>query len=433
MFNPREAALNSLLKWDTTGAFSNLEINTVISRIDAKGEDISLYTFLFLGVIEKKMLLDSVIKKYSKTNFDEIDVQALNILRLGIYQLLFADRIPDYSAVDESVSLAPKKLKGFVNAILRSFIRDGKKVSLPSDKWQKISLEGSIPSKLVDLFIDSYGEDIAEEICTYKQEKSHTCLRVNTLKTCENEVISKIAIGGYLAEKSNITDNLIKTDAPISALKELIDNGLVFVQDESSKIASMLLGAQPGEIVADVCACPGGKSFSIAIDMQNKGELYSSDLHENKLNLINKGSKRLGISIINTKAQNAKEFVPEYEEKFDRVLVDVPCSGLGLIFKKPDIKYKSIDDINALPSVQYDILNNAKKYLKKGGVLVYSTCTLNAKENEQNVSKFLEENKDFEAYDFDFGDIKSTKGGYTFFPHIIGTDGFFVARLKKKI
>jgi 16S rRNA (cytosine967-C5)-methyltransferase len=207
----------------------------------------------------------------------------------------------------------------------------------------------------------------------------------------------------------------------------------VFVQDESSKIASMLHGAQPGEIVADVCACPGGKSFSIAIDMQNKGELYSSDLHENKLNLINKGSKRLGISIINTKAQNAKEFVPEYEEKFDRVLVDVPCSGLGLIFKKPDIKYKSIDDINALPSVQYDILNNAKKYLKKGGVLVYSTCTLNAKENEQNVSKFLEENKDFEAYDFDFGDIKSTKGGYTFFPHIIGTDGFFVARLKKKI
>jgi 16S rRNA (cytosine967-C5)-methyltransferase len=219
MFNPREAALNSLLKWDTTGAFSNLEINTVISRIDAKGEDISLYTFLFLGVIEKKMLLDSVIKKYSKTNFDEIDVQALNILRLGIYQLLFADRIPDYSAVDESVSLAPKKLKGFVNAILRSFIRDGKKVSLPSDKWQKISLEGSIPSKLVDLFIDSYGEAVAEEICTYKQEKSHTCLRVNTLKTCENEVISKITIGGYLSEKSKITDNLIKTDAPISALK----------------------------------------------------------------------------------------------------------------------------------------------------------------------------------------------------------------------
>lgn len=433
MFSPREASLNSLVKWDASGAFSNIEINTVISRANARTEDISLYTFLFLGVIEKKMLLDSVIKKYSKIKFEDIDIQALNILRLGIYQLAFADRIPDYSAVDESVSLAPKKAKGFVNAILRSFIRDGKRISLPSDKWQRISLENSIPIDLINLFIDSYGEDTAERLCTYSQPKSYTCLRVNTLKASENEVIARIKDTGYLAEKSSLTSDLIKTDAPISSLKRLLDDGFVFVQDESSKIASMVLGAQPSEVIADVCACPGGKSFSIAIDMQNKGELYSSDLHENKLSLVDKGAGRLGIEIIKTRAQNAKDYVPEYEEKFDRVLVDVPCSGLGLIFKKPDIKYKSIDDINALPNIQYDILNNAKKYVKKGGVLVYSTCTLNSKENEKNIEKFLEQNQDFEVYDFDFDNIKSTKGGYTFFPHIIGTDGFFVARLRKKI
>ena len=303
---------------------------------------------------------------------------------------------------------------------------------MPNDKWQKISLEASIPTELIELFIDSYGEEVAEKICTYKQEKSHTCLRINTLKTTEGEVISKITDIGYKAEKSEIANDLVKTDAPISSINELLDLGLVFVQDESSKIASMVVNAQPGDIIADVCACPGGKSFSMAIDMQNKGELYSSDLHENKLNLISKGASRLGIDIIKTKEQNAKVFVPEYEEKFDKVLVDVPCSGLGLIFKKPDIKYKSISDINALPSVQYDILNNAKNYVKKGGILVYSTCTINANENEKNVERFLAENKDFCAYDYEFSTIKSTKGGYTFFPHVTGTDGFFVARMKRK-
>ncbi len=432
-FNPREAALNSLIKWDTSQVFSNLEINTVISRTRAPKCDISLYTLLFLGVIEKKMILDSVIKKYSKVDFEEIDPQTLNTLRLGIYQLVFTDKIPEYSAVDESVNLAGKKTKGFVNAILRSFIRDNKKISLPIDKWQRISLENSIPMELCSLFISSYGEYTATKICTLPPQKSHTCLRVNTLKTSVSEIISKIKNAGFEAEKSTLVSDIIKTDAPISELKEIIDNGEAFVQDESSRIASVVVDAQPNEVIADACACPGGKSFSVAIDMQNMGELYSSDLHENKLGLIDKGAKRLGIEIIKTRVQNAKEFVPEYEEKFDRVLCDVPCSGLGIIFKKPDIKYKSIDNIKSLPSVQYDILTNCAKYVKKGGILVYSTCTLNAEENEKNIEKFLAENQSFEPYDFDFGEIKSSKGGYTFFPHITGTDGFFVARLKKKI
>lgn len=432
-FNPREAALNSLVKWDTSVTFSNLEINTVISRSGAPRNDISLYTLLFLGVIEKKMLLDSVIKKYSRVDFDELDVQTKNALRLGIYQLAFTDKIPEYSAVDESVSLVSKKAKGFVNAILRSFIRDNKQIALPQDKWQRISLENSIPRELCELFISSYGEDVATKICTFPTQKSHTCLRVNTLKGDFCDIIEKIKIKGHVAEKSTIALDILKTDAPISEVKELIDGGEVFVQDESSRIASMVVDAQPNEKILDACACPGGKSFSIAIDMQNRGELYSSDLHESKLGLIDKGAKRLGINIIKTSVQNAKELVPEYEGKFDKVLCDVPCSGLGIIFKKPDIKYKPIENINALPSVQYDILTNCAKYVKNGGILVYSTCTLNARENENNIEKFLSENDSFEPYDFKLGSIKSTKGGYTFFPHINATDGFFVARLRKKI
>ena len=432
MFNPREAALNSLVKWESSASFSNIELNTVISRQTAEKNDISLYTLLFLGVIEKKMLLDRIIDEYSEIPPSKIEIQTKNILRLGIYQLLFTDKIPEYSAVSESVNLANKRSKGFVNAVLRSFIRAGKKYSLPNDEWERISIENSIPMDIINVLRSSYGDDATAELCTLPSQKSHISLRINTLKTSQDDAVAMLLEKGYLAEKSTLANDIVITNAPISALEDIISQGYAFVQDESSKLASQILGAQEGEIIADVCACPGGKSFSIAIDMQNKGELYSSDLHPNKLSLVEKGAKRLDIDIIKTKPQNAKEFVEEYKEKFDRVLCDVPCSGLGVIFKKPDIKYKPIENINALPSVQYDILTNCAKYVKKGGILVYSTCTLNALENEKNVDKFLRENPSFEAVDFEIGEIKSSKGGYTFLPNVIATDGFFVAKMRRK-
>lgn len=432
MFNPREAALNSLIKWESQSSFSNIEINTVVSRQKAEKNDISLYTLLFLGVIEKKILLDSIIDEYSKIPASKIELSTKNILRLGLYQLLFTDKIPEYSAVSESVNLADKRSKGFVNAILRSFIRAGKKYSLPDDEWQKISIENSIPLELINIFRSSYGDEVAKALSTMPPQKSQISLRVNTLKISENELLESIRAEGCSISPSLIAKDILKTDAQISILQKYLDEGLCFVQDESSRIASMVVGATAWETIADVCACPGGKTFSMAIDMKNEGALYSSDLHENKLSLISKGAKRLGIDIINTKEQNAKEFVPEYKEKFDRVLCDVPCSGLGVIFKKPDIKYKPIDNIMALPCVQYDILNNSAKYVKKGGILVYSTCTLNALENEKNVEKFLKANPDFEAVDFEIGEIKSIKGGYTFFPHVNLTDGFYVMKMKRK-
>ena len=432
MFNPRQGALLSLIKWEENGVYSNLELNTVISRTVAPRNDISLYTLLFLGVIEKKMLLDHVISKYSRIAIDEIDTQTKNALRLGIYQLLFCDKIPDYSAVDESVSLVSKKTRGFVNAILRSFLRDNKKVELPKDKWERLSVEKSIPKEITDIFVSSYGEDTAYHLCSLEPKKSPLCLRVNTLKANADEIVEMILARGGSAEKSRLARDIVKTDLPISQLDDLLTSGLVFVQDESSRVASEVLMAKSGDTVADVCACPGGKSFSIAIDMENKGALYASDLHESKLSLITKGAKKLGIDIISTRVQNAKEYKPSGDILFDKILCDVPCSGLGVIFKKPDIKYKSTDAYKSLPDIQYEILSASSKYLKNGGVLVYSTCTLNRAENENNVEKFLLENKDFEPYDFELDNIKSTKGGYTFFPHITETDGFFVARLRKK-
>ena len=432
MYNPRNLSIDSLVKRDSQGCFTNIEINTVLKRAKMEKADSSLYTLLYLGVTEKRLYLDYVIGQYSKTKIKDIDTETLNAIRLGLYQLIFTDRIPDYSAVDESVNLAPKRSKGFVNAILRSFLRNKKHVSLPSDIWERTSLEASIPMELIDLFRSSYGDEIALSLLRYNSKDYDLSLRVNTLKTTSQEVFDCLADLGFAPEYSKYDCNIIKCGATIGEIADLIDTGKVFVQDESSRVCSLAVGAKKGERVADVCACPGGKTFSVSIDMENEGEVVASDLHKNKLSLVEKGAKRLGIDIIKVKEQNAKEYVSEYDGYFDRVLCDVPCSGLGVIFKKPDIKYKPIDNILSLPSIQYDILSNASKYVKKGGYLIYSTCTLCKEENENNVLKFLEENKDFEYVDFSIGEICSQNGMYTFLPHITDTDGFFIAKLAKK-
>ena len=432
MDNPRKLAHLSLIKGDTQECFTNIEINTVLSRAVLEKSDASLYTLLYLGVTEKRMLLDYIIGKYSKTAVEDIDLEALNAIRLGLYQLIFTDRIPDYSAVDESVSLAPKRAKGFVNAILRSFLRDGKQISYPKDKWERLSVENSIPMSIIDLFKASYGEELAEKIVSHREQCSCLSLRVNTLKTKGEDMFSELEKRGCSPRYSDYGRGVIKCTAAIREIKDLIDTGCVFVQDESSYVCARALGAQAGENIADVCACPGGKTFSVALEMENIGKIQAYDLHKSKLSLVEKGAKRLGIDIISVAEQNAKELVPENVGAFDRVLCDVPCSGLGVIFKKPEIKYKSIDKINALPSVQYDILKNVSRYVRAGGVLVYSTCTLCKAENEDNVLKFLAESSDFEPLDFEIGTVKSQNGMYTFFPHATGTDGFFVAKLKRK-
>ncbi len=428
MENPREYALKSLVKSDTQSVFSNLEINTTLERARLSGSDRGLYTALYLGVLEKKMALDYIISKYSKTPISNIDNETLNILRLGIYQLYYMDKIPDYSATDESVNLAHKKTKGFVNAILRSFIRDKKTVDFPNDKWHRLSVEYSYPMEIIDLLIESYGENTANDLIVKSENDKATSLRVNTLRASASDVFDTLKARG---DEPSLKGDIVKTGLPIKEIKDLIDTGVVFVQDEASRICTMAVGATENETVLDACACPGGKTFSMAIDMKNKGKIVACDLHGNKLTLIDKGAKKLGIDIITVKEQNGKAYVSEFDKKFDKVLCDVPCSGLGIIFKKPDIKYKSIDNINDLPKVQYDILSNCASYVKVGGILVYSTCTLNKKENENNVLRFLDENKDFEALDFEIDNVKSQNGAYTFMPHINNTDGFFVAKMKR--
>ncbi len=432
MDNPRKLALLSLVKSDTQECYTNIEINTVLSRARLEKSDAALYTFLYLGVTEKKLLLDYIISKYSKTPIEDIDLEVLNSIRLGIYQLLFADKIPDYSAVDESVNLASKRSRGFVNAILRNFLRNGKKIDFPKDEWERISLQSSIPVSIINIFRDSYGDELAKNLAMYEDRDYSLSLRVNTIKNTKEDVFSKLEERGFSPRWSTYGDGIIKCCVPVCEIKDLIDLGQVFVQDESSYVCSRVVDAQSGERVLDTCACPGGKTFSMAIDMENKGELISRDLHQSKLSLIEKGCGRLGIDIVSVAQQNAKSLVNSDLEHYDKVLCDVPCSGLGVIFKKPDIKYKSIESISALPSIQYDILKTCSSYVRCGGILVYSTCTLCKAENEINILKFLDENSNFEPVDFQIGNVRSQNGMYTFFPMETGTDGFFVAKLRRK-
>ncbi len=431
MDNPRELALKSLIKTEESSVFSNLEINTTLQRARLDERDVGLYTILYLGVLEKRMLLDYVIQHYSSIPFSKIEVVERNILRLGIYQLYFLTKIPDYSATNECVRLAPKKSKGFINAILRAFIRDERKISLPEEKWQHVSVLYSFPMPLIELLIDSYGQDTAYDIVTYEPTSAELSLRVNTIRLKPIDVLFELQKRGIEAQLSEYSDDIIKCKTQASKISDLFELGFVFVQDEASRVCTRALNAQPNEIIADVCACPGGKTLSMALDMQGKGQIFASDLHKSKLSLITKSASRLGVDIISVREQNAKEYLCEYDSKFDKVLCDVPCSGLGVIFKKPEIKYKDINDIKALPRVQFDILSNCARYVKIGGELIYSTCTITSGENEKNIEKFLKENEGFVPVDFEVGSIRSKDGMCTLLPHETKTDGFFVAKLKR--
>lgn len=431
MDKARQAAFLSLVKSDTSQSFSNIEINTVIERQNLSENEASLFTALYMGVIEKKIMLDFIISDYSKIPIGKIEVETIEALRMGLYQLLYMDKIPDYSAIDESVKLCKKSSKGFVNAILRSFLRNSKKFSLPKEKWQRVSVEASMPQDIINIWRKSYGDDTALELATLHTDKRYLCARINTIKSSYDDICAELQKCNINFKISPFSGDIIRCFCPVSKIKNLIEDGKIFIQDESSRIAVKILSPEKGERIADVCACPGGKTFSCAIDMENDGQIFASDLHANKLSLVDKGAEKLGISIVKTRALDAKIHISEYEKSFDRVLCDVPCSGLGVVFKKPDIKYKERKGLDVLEETQYAILKNCANYVKVGGVLVYSTCTLNRDENERNVEKFLYENTDFVPYDFEFSEIKSSNGMYTFLPNVTGTDGFFVSRMKR--
>ena len=427
--NPRSIALELLIKAEKLGQYSNIALDKALEGSSLSSPDKRLASVLFYGVTEKKITLDHRIAELSDRPIESIDIQTLSALRLGLYQLMFTDKIPPHAAINETVSLCSRKSSGFVNAILRSHTRKPP-MALPSKEsnpLEYLSVTYSICTELCDKFLGIYGFEKTEAIFKAFGAPPPTTLRVNTLVTSREELTRHI-------------DGAVKTQfSPVGlsvrgAVRDIygFDEGMFFVQDEASQICVSALDAKQGMTVMDICACPGSKSFGAGIDMKNEGKLYCFDLHSKKLPLIESGAKRLGISIISTQEQDGKLPLKEFFGCADRVLCDVPCSGFGVLAKKPELRYKSPEASKELPKVSLAILENASNYLKPGGVLVYSTCTLFPEENQNNVLAFLDKHPEFELAPFTVGSLECKQGYITLLPDEYPTDGFFIAKLKRK-
>ena len=427
--NPRALALEVLIRCES-GGYSNIALDTAIKRNNLSPADRGLMTALIYGVIERRITLDYIISSLSTIPNSKIERDTRNILRMGLYQLVYMKKIPSFAALNETVSLENKRSKGFVNAILRSYLREGNKIQFPdkNEPIKYLSVHYSIGESLAEALLEAYSFDECRNMLNAFSQIAPVTLRVNNLKTSREALLCEL---DSAIPTDFSPDGIVLESAAVSEL-ECLKDGRVTVQDEASQICIRALDAREGDLVLDVCACPGSKSFGAAMTMQNKGEILAFDIHENKLSLIERGAERLGIDIIKTQAHDARKPIEELVGRADKIICDVPCSGFGVISKKPEIRYKDVKESARLPEIQYDILENVSKYLKVEGTLVYSTCTILPNENENNINRFLENHKNFELTPFNVGELEVNSGMITLLPHTHHTDGFFIAKLMRK-
>lgn len=425
----RQLAFGLLQRIETNDQFLNIALDHALSGSELKEADRALAATLVYGVTERRITLDYQIDRLASRPASELDLPVKTALRLGLYQLLFLDRIPPHAAVSETVSLVPRKVSGFVNAVLRAATRAPKLV-LPDRKKDEaiyLSVACSVCLPLAQKLIGLFGAERAESILRGFEKPNRTTLSTNTLKCTREELISHIPE----AEPTSYAPYGLLVRGSVRELHGF-EEGLFFVQDEASQICVEALGAREGETVMDICACPGSKSFGSAIRMKDRGTILAYDLHEKKLPLIESGAHRLGITIITASARDGRNFLPEMESGAERVLCDVPCSGFGVLGKKPELRYKDPKASEALPDIQLAILENACRYVKVGGTLVYSTCTIFPEENENNLQRFLQKNPAFTLCPFSVGDLRADEGYLTLLPDTHSTDGFFIAKLTKR-
>ena len=430
----RLIVLELLNKMDQ-GAFSNLALDSMLNGTDFSERDKAFISRLFYGILERKITLEYIISVYSSKPLSKLDQIIVNVLEIGLYQIMYMDSVPDNAAVNETVNLTKQVKKasaaGFVNALLRNFIRDGKIIKYPENKIQRLSVEYSCNIQLVDKLCLYYSYDCIKNFLKSSLEPHKTFIRVNTLKNSTIELIEKLHVIGINAEKSEFVSDCLYVDK-INNLEscELFTEGCFHIQDLSSQLCCKMLDPQSNDIVIDICAAPGGKTITIAELMNNQGRIIAADLHEKRVKLIDKHAKCYGIDIIETMQNDAKFFNPKFPLA-DKILCDVPCSGLGVIRSKPELKYINLEKINNLPDIQYKILSTASRYLKKGGELVYSTCTVNKAENDEIIDKFLYEHQNFIPVEI----MNSYSGfsGYkaTIFPEHFDCEGFFISKIRK--
>ena len=414
MANARKTAVKVLAKIEKKGTYSNLAVAEALKNSELTPQDKSLATAIIYGVLDRKITLDYILAKFLKTPINKTEPFTLMVLRSALYQIKYMDKIPESAAVNEAVKIMKSskfsRNSGFVNGVLRSVLRTD--VEIPKgDDAKSLSVRYSCPLWIVESFLNDYGLEDTKALLGESLKPAPTVLRINTVKADISEIEKEYEINGNSVELTKGID---------ISNSELYKKGFVYAQDYASQKAVEVLNPKAGDRVLDVCAAPGGKSFTMANLMGNKGEILACDLYPHRVELIRKTAKRLGLDIIKTAIADATVYNPEFGE-FDCILCDVPCSGLGVIRRKPEIKYNALPQLEELKNIQLSILRNAVKYLKKGGKLLYSTCTLRREENEKLVISFQKEYNDLcKVYE------------HTFMPHKDGTDGFYCALFEKR-
>ena len=432
--NARTTALSALIACRKQGAWADGILKEYIVRDRLDRRDAALASRLCYGVLQNRMLLDHYIQACLSGSIKKLQPVVLEILRLGMYQILLMDKIPVSAAVNEAVEqgkkYANRSASGLINGVLRHAARE--KENLPQP--ESLAVRYSHPQPLVDLLTASVGEDNIEALLASHNTAPQTVIQVNPLVSTSETVRQELEKAGVTLEAHPwLSDAFYASGTGNLETIPLFHQGTFLVQDPAARLAVLAADLKPGMTVLDCCAAPGGKSFAAAMTMNNRGSITSCDIHPHKIRLLSNGAERLRIEILHPQLQDARNNVIAWNDAMDAVLADVPCSGLGVIRKKPDIRYKDLENLENLPAIQLDILENVCRYVKPGGTLIYSTCTILKRENEDVISRFLEKHVDFhqEAFALPAALGIQCSGQITLLPSVHHTDGFFICKLRR--
>ena len=435
----RKEALAVLTACRARGAWADAALNAHLKGLSPA--DAGLCSRIVYGVIQNETLLDFYLSGFCSQRLDHLQPPLADVLRIGAYQILFLDRVPDNAAVHTSVELAKGagrgQAAGLVNAVLRRLCRE--KENLPAvpnqDEARYLSIRYSHPKWLVKRLLALLGREGTEAFLACGNSQPPAAAQVNTCRCSAEEAVRALEAEGIKAERHPWMPDclLLRGTGDMERLKAFRD-GMIYIQDPAARLAVLAAELRPGGRVLDVCAAPGGKSFAAAIAMGDRGEIVACDLHENKLKRIREGAARLGLTSIRAEAADGRIFREKWRDAFDLVLVDAPCSGLGILRKKPDIRRKKADGLFSLPVIQSAILENAARYVRPGGTLLYSTCTILPEENEEVTGAFLGTRPDFSRERFSLpSPIGTVEGQATLWPHLHETDGFYICRMTRRV